>query len=162
MRGRPKLSLVRIKVLSDSLKAGNSQRAACADADVSPSTFYDWLAAGKIELDRIEKEGGAVRTERALHVQLVRAVERSLADFEASCVAAVVKQMPKDYRAAEWLLEKRFPGEWGERQRLEITGADGGPIEIMPARSLIAERLAQTNRRILDVVPPELPEALEG
>ncbi len=163
MRGRPKLSIKRIQIITESLRAKHSQEAACRHADVAESSFYEWKKAGKLELERVEREGGAVRSERELHVALLRATEKALADVEADLVARIDKASVKDHKAAQWLLEKRFPAAWGEVRRVELTGADGGPIELMPARLLIAERLAQTNRRIVEVPRSmDLPEALEG
>lgn len=161
--GRPKLSQRRIKCLTDVIKAGHSDRQACRECDVGKTAFYRWLNEAQIELDRIEKEGGQVRTERELHVTLLKAYEKATAEAMAGPVALIQKHSLKDWRAASWFLEKRFPQEWGEVRRVELTGADGGPIELMPARLLIAERLAQTNRRIVEAPRPvELPEALEG
>ncbi len=162
MRGRPKLSLLRIKIISESIRKKNSQEAACRHAKVAESSYYEWLKQGRIELERIEREGGTVRSERELQVALLLARDEALAEVESDLVAKIDKHSVKDPKAAMWLLEKRFPAQWGEVRRVELTGVDGGPIEIMPARQVIAERLAQTNRRIVEVVPNELPEALEG
>lgn len=40
------------------------------------------------------------------------------------------KRIEHDWRAAAWRLSKRMPKDYGERLATEITGADGGPIDV--------------------------------
>ena len=58
------------------------------------------------------------------------AVEKGLADAMMQALDMVQSAM-KDgkWQAAAWLLERRWPEKFG-RQRHEITGADGGPVEV--------------------------------
>jgi hypothetical protein len=37
--------------------------------------------------------------------------------------------MPDDWRAAKEYLARRFGERWGDKQRVEMTGKDGGPVE---------------------------------
>lgn len=39
-------------------------------------------------------------------------------------------QAPQDWKAAAWILERRRPQHWGRSQRHELTGADGGPVQL--------------------------------
>lgn len=42
-----------------------------------------------------------------------------------------MKMQPGDWRAAAKFVEMRFPDTWGQRkQKLEHTGADGGPVQV--------------------------------
>ena len=43
-------------------------------------------------------------------------------------VSQITLQAPTDWRAAAFLLERRFPDDYGKRS--EITGKDGGPVKV--------------------------------
>lgn len=69
----------------------------------------------------------------------------------------------RHWQAAAWWLERTLPDEFGRRTRHEVTGAEGGPVEVaaFDAR-LQAERvLAEALDRIAPE-PPGLPEAPDG
>lgn len=40
-----------------------------------------------------------------------------------------ISQREFDWKAGAWWLERRRAADWGSRQKVEVTGADGGPIE---------------------------------
>lgn len=44
-------------------------------------------------------------------------------------VASVLNQAKGDWRAAAWILERRFRDEFGHRVAQEISGPNGGPIQ---------------------------------
>jgi hypothetical protein len=60
-----------------------------------------------------------------------------------------------DAATIRWRLERRHPDRWG-RQHVEVTGPEGGPIELSVAekREALAERLAERRRRLLDTTEP--------
>lgn len=54
-----------------------------------------------------------------------------------------------DWRAAQWWLERAFPAQFGksvERHAVEVSGPNGGPIEVTNSTAIasLAERLAQS------------------
>ena len=52
---------------------------------------------------------------------------RARADSAMRLVSQITLQAPTDWRAAAFLLERRFPDDYGKRT--ELTGKDGGPVE---------------------------------
>lgn len=77
-----------------------------------------------------QASGGHKRTETTTRVVNGRAVEITTRTIEAA----------PDARAATWMLEHRWAEDYG-RRHVEVTGADGGPIEVdlKPARERLAD-----------------------
>jgi transposase len=101
------------------VRAGNYRETACAAAGVTPKTLRNWLA-------RAAKGGKSNEAYVQFALELDEAeATAELIDNNKITIAADAG----DWRAAAWRLSRRSPERWGERKRLEHTGADGGPIE---------------------------------
>ncbi|TDD73383.1 hypothetical protein E1293_31475 [Actinomadura darangshiensis] len=53
---------------------------------------------------------------------------------------------PPDWRAAAWVLERRHPDGFARPSQLQVSGPDGGPVEIeqTPGLAALAERVAES------------------
>jgi hypothetical protein len=59
------------------------------------------------------------------------AVEKTRAQAEVRAVALIRKAaMDGTWQAAAWFLERSHPGKWGRQGRLEVTGKNGGAVEV--------------------------------
>lgn len=103
-----------IKRLTEALAQGLPRRWACAAANISDQTLYDWLDA--------EKAGD--ETFLGLLATVKEAEERSV----AAHLLNIKRHSLKSWTASAWLLERIHPEQFA-RQRLEVTGKDGGPIQ---------------------------------
>ena len=56
------------------------------------------------------------------------AVERAKADSALRLISQITLQAPADWRAAAFILERRFPDDYG--RRAELTGKAGGPVQV--------------------------------
>ncbi len=93
------------------IRAGNYPAVAAAHAGIHASTYYRWMERGELE-------GDAVEDDPYRHFR--SEVERAIADSEAAEVGLVLKAARDgDWRAAAWLLERRFSERWGRHDRLE-------------------------------------------
>lgn len=118
------------------VRAGNYIETAAAYAGLSKQTLYDWMKRGRREAEaRIEGKPAQRREEK--YVRFLDAIEKALADSEIRDVAIVAKAATENWQAAAWKLERRNPGRWG-RVRHEITGKDGGPVEVKTWAELAA------------------------
>lgn len=52
-------------------------------------------------------------------------------------VASILKQSGNDWRAAAWILERRFREEFGYKVTQELSGPNGGPIQTQEAGVVI-------------------------
>ena len=116
MAGRPtKLTPEVQEVIVDGINAGLTFGLTCARAGVTYATFYNWLEKGEAA------KSGAL-------MEFFDAVERAKADSALRLVSQITLQAPTDWRAAAFMLERRFPDDYGKRS--EITGKDGGPVKV--------------------------------
>jgi hypothetical protein len=95
MRKRRKIV---VDTILAALRAGNTRRAACAAANINSGTFYRWL-----------EEDAAFRD----------AVEKAEAEAEMHCVTIIRKAADENWTAAAWWLERKFPDNWGRRERFD-------------------------------------------
>jgi transposase len=135
--GRPsKRTPEREEKIIEALRAGNTKRAAAAAGGVGASTLFAWIAE---------------------FPEFKDAIERAEADAERAMVARVRDAAESGiWTAAAWWLERRRPGDFARREKVEskveLSGPDGGPIETVAGlsdhekralRDAIRERLAQ-------------------
>lgn len=98
------------------IQAGNYQDTAAAHAGVHPATFYRWMERGAAD-------------SKAPYREFREAVEKALAFAEVRDVALIAKAAETYWQAAAWRLERKFPDRWGRKERQEVTGASGGPVQ---------------------------------
>ena len=108
MAGRPsKLTPdVQGRVLA-AISAGNTRATAAAYARVGLSTLMAWLARGE-------------KATRGQYREFLDAVKNAEADAVVTSVALVRKAASEHWQAAAWWLERRYPDEWGRKDRVTI------------------------------------------
>ena len=109
------------------LSGGHPVRAMCRALRIGHTTHYAWMERG----ERGEQPFADYRD----------SVRAGMAEAERIALAAVRSAIPTDWRAGAWWLERVIPEEYG-RQRIEVTGSEGGPVQV-DLRTKIAEVLAE-------------------
>ena len=95
--GRPtKFTSERAEIILDALRRGASLAAAAAEAGVNADTLLNWRRA---------RRAFAQQVDQAMAVGALRALDTIWAAAKAG-----------DWRAAAWLLERRYPDEYGRTQ----------------------------------------------
>jgi transposase len=98
------------------IENGNSRRNACDAIGFSESTLYLWL-------QRAEKEPGSEFSEFS------ESLKKAEAAAERAAVAVIRSAMTEHWQAAAWFLERKFPENWGRKEKIEHSGPDRGPIQ---------------------------------
>lgn len=106
------------EVILEAVRQGNYYTTACALAGVHINTLYRWLKWGSEE-------------ERPGYKEFYEDIMTAEAEAEVSLVTVIRTAAEIDYRAGLELLRRRFPERWGARDKAELTGANGGPIELV-------------------------------
>lgn len=79
-------------------------------------------------------------------LQFLQAVKQAQAEAEVKAVELITLAGQKTFKALAWRLERKFPERWGRRSRHEITGADGGPVEMRTWLDLYKELVQEADR----------------
>ena len=121
----------------NALKAGGTQRAAFTSAGVGESTFYGWLQRGEREKSGRHREfsESVKKAEQDAVITNVTLIQRAAQGGEViervtvrrpdgSEVTTEKKTIPQ-WTAAAWWLERKFPDDWGRRERIDHRTPDG-------------------------------------
>lgn len=130
--GRPsKLTEERAEAILNALRLGVTQENAARYGGVHPATYFRWLEEGaKDEADDKYRE-------------FRQAVEKARAESEVRNVAIIADAAKRGtWQAAAWFLERSFPRSWSKTSRTELTGADGGPVNVSVDPEALESRIA--------------------
>jgi transposase len=117
----------------DAIQAGNYQDAAARYAGIDPATYYRWMSKGE--------------DPDSPYSEFREAIERAKAAAEVESVA-IIKLAARDgtWQAAAWWLERTRPQKFGRKERYEVTGAEGGNLQVNVSMQDLEEKVS----RILD------------
>jgi len=137
--------------LLTAIRAGNTRRVACAHAGISEDTLARWIKGQGGQLDGEAKAHFADFAEHLTRAEADKEVALVATIKSAAMLHEVVKVKRKkvptedggvmvieettvskehDWHAAAWLLERMNPKDWAPRQKVELTGEEGKPIEV--------------------------------
>lgn len=135
--------------IESAIRTGAYPETAARAAGVSERSFYRWMERGEAEqvrrdsydaehptLTEEEKEKRAIEQP---FVHFWQSIQKALAEAEILVVGKVY-QGGKDWQSKAWIAERRWRERWGRTTRTELTGADGGPVQVasVPAAELLA------------------------
>ena len=103
------------------IRLGVSYKSACEYAGYSESSFYEWKqkAEGKYSAhDNYDRE---------VYAEFMDTVKRTEQSGKISLLTMINKD--ETWQSKAWILERRFPEEFGRIDRMEVTGKDGGVIK---------------------------------
>lgn len=184
-----------ISAVAEAYRIGTPPAEAAAMIGVTDRALRRWIKSGRDELERLEEDETGEPTSEAYTVNAVRlyqAIKAAQARFtqenlllvrraatEAKTRKTVTRQHKNGttevevtetvggmWQAAAWLLERRNTPEFGRQTKVEVSGPEGGPIEIdASTEERISEKLAAYYQGVedarslgaLEIVPSEEP-----
>jgi hypothetical protein len=130
-RGRPtKLSDDVKNLLLSAIAAGNHLEPACNLAGIDYSTFRNWMRKGE-------------QVSKGEYFDFFQEVTRAIAQAEAVLLGRVKRASEEDWRAATWILERRYSDRWSNKQRIQIE---------------LEKELEKTLQHLEGELPPEIFE----
>jgi hypothetical protein len=135
------------------VRAGSYLDDAAAYAGISRHTIHSWIRDGRAAEDRHEL--GEDLTDRDhLLIQFLNAIEKARADASIRNVG-IIQQAAQDgqWQAAAWYLERTNPRKWGRHETVELTGSDGGAIQVQHSvKDTLAEKFAAAEKAAMQVI----------
>ena len=115
------------KTVCAGIAVGLTFKLASERAGITDRSRIGWEKRGREEMERIAN-GGRARKEEEPFLSFFQSVTRARAKSAYVLTAVIRAAAPTEWRAAAWLLERRFPEDYGYRRR--ATGDSGGPVTI--------------------------------
>lgn len=139
------------QAFTDAVRDGLPKRHAAVAAGISEHTYHDWRKRGETG-----EEPYASFMHRVYEAEKDRAQEllrnlRSIATGQHETAKA-----GDEVKAATWLLERSFPRDFGAAQKVELTGAEGGPVQTQAVQPLF------TDEQLRDMTPEQLAAAISA
>ena len=126
MAGRPtKLTTELTEEIAKYLRAGNYIETTAALVGINRDSIYEWLKRGAAEQERLMKNPRArIRKREQIFVEFSDTVKKAQAQSEAMLVGLIGKAAQKNWTAAAWRLERKYPDKWGRTERNVATAQD--------------------------------------
>ena len=135
------------------IRAGSYLDDAAAYAGISRAVVFRWLAQGKDAQQR--HEAGETLTDfETILIDFVDAVENARAQAVIRNVGIIQSAAQNgQWQAAAWYLERTNPRKWGRHETVEITGADGGAIQVEHSvKDTLAAKFAAAEKAAMQVI----------
>ena len=186
----PKLTEDIIDEIETALNIGASVEMAVNYAGVMVRTFYNWQKRGRelyaeleaeealheayAEAKRLAKKDETITVPEKpkkrrtltkyekLYLQLFHVIETAKAVGGIQHLDYLRKLAPNNPNVSMWFLEKRYPEVFGRKERIELTGKDGGPIETDDLTEVPLADRAQRARQLLLLAAQRKAEAENG
>lgn len=128
----------------EAVAQGLPKRLSAQAAGVTDSAVYKWRTA----YESIDQESEKLTDSELMLIRFFQSVGDAEIELFAELITTWRAQAGTDWRAAKELLARRFPEDMGDpARRLEVTGADGGPLAITDPG--ISELVANAKARAL-------------
>jgi hypothetical protein len=125
------------------VSAGNYVETSAAFCGISQVTLREWMKRGEREIQRLETDSEAVPiVSESKYVDFAYSIRKAQAESEARDVVLIGRAAQDQWQAAAWKLERRYPDRWGKRERHELTGSDGGPVQFEEIRERLLKKIS--------------------
>lgn len=147
--GRTLWTAPRRKKILEAVRKGHFRKVAALAVQVDERTIKAWVSKGR---DNVAAFRNGTARKLDTYGAWFLALEEAEAQAEIDALDIVIdvaRDSEQDARvrvqAAQWYLERKHPKRYGI-QRVELTGAEGGPLQV-DARSALLDRLEAMRQR---------------
>lgn len=124
----------KIKDATKYVEAGNYAVVVCQFLGISEVTWYNWINKG--EKDFIDGKDN-------IYVKFFKSIKKAESVAEMRNVTIIQSSARENWQAAAWYLERKYKERWGRMDQHQISGKDGGSIQIEDPRDKLLFKLDQ-------------------
>jgi hypothetical protein len=110
---------------------GASIESAAGYVGISRATMFDWLGIGRRELEAAP-DLDHVSPGRHPYARLASEIYAAFDQFKVTLLGSIQQHGKENWQAHAWLLERKFPDEFGRRQRIEHSQPEGESFRVTP------------------------------
>lgn len=153
--GRPtKLTKKTQEKIIEFLRNGAYVETAALAAGVAKATFYNWLKEGNKEKE--QKIDG-------IYSRFLDAIDEASAKAEVADVLRITQAAQNGiWQASAWRLERKFPEKWGKSDKLEMTGKNGGPIDVRTVTIDVSKLSTEHLKALKEAMPKQIESGDEN
>ncbi len=130
-------------VIIGALKMGATYKLACDAAGIAQSTLFDWISQGEAD------------PENSPYREIPKLVKQASAFRAGKALARIDRAGEHDWRAEEFILKYRYNEHFQLHKAVEITGRDGGPVQLdvaVQALEMLKEQVSKMQDEDLESV----------
>lgn len=125
------------KLIEDAVKyieAGNYSIVVCNYLGIDESTWYRWKSKGEEDIQNDKNN---------IYCKFYKSIKKAEAVAEMRSVTIIQSFSRDNWQAAAWYLERKYKDRWSKTEKHEISGKDGGKIEIEDPRNKLLNKINQ-------------------
>jgi hypothetical protein len=134
-----------IEEMGTAIRAGASFPTASMFVGITQSTLQRWLSDGRNAMGTM----GPHEEELQLRIDLVRELDEALSSFKIDLTGSILQHGRDNWTALAWLLERKFPQEFGRVQRIEHANPEGEAFRVAPTPLFDPSKLTDEELDIL-------------
>lgn len=156
--GRPTLLTPQVQdTIINAVRIGSYLDDAASLAGVARGTLFRWLAWGRDAGNRSDA-GDELDDRDLLYRDFCDAVEKARADAMLRNIGVIQTAAQNGtWQAAAWYLERTNPKKWGRHDTVEVTGSDGGAIQVeISVKDTLRAKFEAAERAALEVIETDI------
>lgn len=128
MGRRSKLTDAVQEKICNYIRIGNTFEVSAGAAGITGTTFYNWCKRARAERERVSKsKRRKIRERERPFVAFLEALELAEHEGETMLVGTVASSGPE---GAKWILGRRHPDRWGNKQKVDADVNLSGKTEV--------------------------------
>ena len=141
------------EAIIEGIKSGNYIATVMKSVGIPYQNYWLWKRLGSPE-PVYDEQGNQIGEEFPdnFYGDFVRDLQEAEAIAEIRAVKSLQNHFDKDWRAAEAYLSRKHPERWNPKTVVEMSGKDGGPIEVSSSKDSLYERLDQIGNSEVSVI----------
>jgi len=134
-----KLNNETMKRLSTAIRNGSTYLLACSYAGIDYTTLRKWIIQAEEDLKKYEAKKIKKET---IFIQLFDSIKKAEGEITQEALMQIRKSGRNSWQAYAWLLERRYPGEYG-RQLIDMkhSGDETAPIVVQVVTKSVADKM---------------------